>query len=159
MAERCIQEFMPDNVCFGCGTLNPDGLQIHSYLEGDEGVCIWRSQPKYHGWENVVNGGILATVIDCHCMATALATAYKKEGRPLGSEPVYRYATGTITVKYLKPTPNDRPITLKARVVEVSGRKTRLTCEVTVDGVKTTEAEAIAIRVLEGKAAEGSLFK
>jgi len=159
MPESYIQDFMPDNVCFGCGTQNPEGLQIKSYWEGDECVCVWHSQHKYHGWENVINGGILATLIDCHCMATALAAAYRDEGRPMGSQPVYRYATGTITVRYLKPTPNDRPITLRARVVEVKGRKTKLTCEARVNGEKTADAEVIAIRVLEGAPQQGSQFR
>jgi len=159
MSESYFQDFMPDNVCFGCGTENPDGLHIKSYWEGDEGVCIWHSQPKYHGWEKVINGGILATLIDCHCMGTALAAAYRAEGRPMGSEPVYRYATGTITVRYLKPTPNDCPITLRARVVETKGRKTTLACDVIVNGEITTQADVIAIRVLEGTPSKDGPFK
>jgi acyl-coenzyme A thioesterase PaaI-like protein len=146
-----IQDHMPNNVCFGCGTLNPDGLHIKSVMDGDECVAVWQSQEKYHGWENVINGGILATLIDCHSMATALGHAYQEEGRPIGSEPVYRYATGTITVRYLAPTPNDRPITLRARVESTSGRKTRITCDVYADGEKTAEADVIAIRVFEGE--------
>ena len=154
-----FQDHMPDNVCFGCGTLNPDGLQIKSYWEGDEAVCLWRSQPKYHGWENVINGGILATLIDCHCMGTALAAAYRAEGRPMGSDPIYRYATGTITVRYLRPTPNDHPILLRAQVAEMSGRKAKLHCRVVVDGQITAEAQVVGIRVLEGQAVEGSPFR
>ncbi|MGD8759706.1 MAG: PaaI family thioesterase, partial [Anaerolineales bacterium] len=116
-------------------------------------------EPKYHGWKTVINGGILATLIDCHCMGTATAYAYRAEGRPMDTEPVYRYATGTLTVRYLKPTPNDRPITLRARVVKAKGRKTRLSCQVYADGVRTAEAEAIAIRVVEGEPEMHSPFR
>lgn len=144
-----FQDHMPDNVCFGCGNDNPEGLQIKSYWEDDTAVCIWESETKYHGWANLLNGGILATLIDCHCMGTATAAAYKDENRPMDSEPIYRYATGTITVKYLKPTPNDKPIELRAKVTEVKGRKTSLTCEVIVDKVKTAEAEIIGLRVFD----------
>ena len=154
-----FQDHMPGNVCFGCGAENPEGLQIKSYWDGEEGVCVFRSQPRYHGWEAVINGGILATVVDCHTMCTAMADAYRREGRVLGSEPVYRYATGTITVRYRKPTPNDRPIEVRARVVEVNGRRTRLTFEVRADGVVTADGEAIGFRVLEGDPEEGSLFR
>ena len=77
----------------------------------------------------------------------------------MDSEPVYRYATGTLTVRYLKPTPNDRPITLRAQVVEAKGRKTRISCQVYADGEKTAEAEAIAIRVVEGAPEELSPFR
>ena len=153
-----IQDHMPGNVCFGCGINNPDGLQIKSFRQGDEVVAIWESEEKYHGWEKVINGGILATLIDCHSMATALEAAYRAENRPVGSEPVYRYATGTITVRYLKPTPNDRPIELRARTTSLSGRKARVECEVFVDGEKTAEADVIGIRVLEGEAEDESMF-
>lgn len=153
-----IQDNMPDNVCFGCGPLNPDGLQIKSYVVGEECIAVWESEEKYHGWEQVLNGGILATLIDCHSMATALAAAYRRENRPIGSSPVYRFATGTITVRYHEPTPNDQPITLRARVVSMSGRKAKVKCDVYVDGERTADADVLAVRVFEGEARAESPF-
>jgi acyl-coenzyme A thioesterase PaaI-like protein len=151
-----FQDHMPGNVCFGCGSENPEGLQIKSFWEGDEAVCRWQSEEKYHGWAHLLNGGILATLIDCHCMGTAMAHAYRAENRELDSQPIYRYATGTLMVKYLKPTPNDRPIELRARVVGAKGRKTSMTCEVFADGTKTAEAEVIAIRVYDSSTDTGA---
>lgn len=81
---KFFQDYMPGNVCFGCGAENPDGLQIKSFWDGDEGVCTFQSQPKYHGWETVINGGILATLVDCHTMCTAMADAYRREDAPSG---------------------------------------------------------------------------
>ncbi len=144
-----FQDFMPENVCFGCGIHNPDGLQIKSYWEGEEAVCKWESKEKYHGWPNLLNGGILATIIDCHCMGSAMAVAYKNEERGLDSFPEYRYATGTLNVRYLRPTPNDQAIELRAKVVEVKGRKTVFSCDVLVNGLKTAEADVVAIRVYD----------
>ncbi|MEQ8878714.1 MAG: hotdog domain-containing protein [Cyclobacteriaceae bacterium] len=82
-------------------------------------------------------------------MGTAMADAYKREERSLDSEPIYRYATGTLTVKYLKPTPNNKPLELRARVTEVKGRKTTMECKVMADGEVTAEANVIAIRVYD----------
>jgi len=149
---------MPGNVCFGCGKENLEGLHIQSSWEGEDSVCVWNSETRYQGWVELMNGGILATLIDCHCMGTAMAAAYREEGRSLGSEPYYRYATGSIKVDYLKPTPNDRLITLRAQVVEISGRKTRLTCQVYADGEVTARAEVIAVRVFEGVEEQGNPF-
>ncbi len=148
-----FQHHMPDNVCFGCGTENPDGLQIKSYWEGEEAVCHWDSREKYHGWSGILNGGVLATLIDCHCMGTAMAAAYQAEGRALDSEPIYRYATGTLNIRYLKPTPNTH-IELRARVEEIKGRKTTLRCRVFAEGEQTAEAEVIAIRVADSSEAK-----
>lgn len=140
---------MLENVCFGCGIKNPQGLHIKSRWEGEEAICNWASQEKYHGWADLLNGGIIATLIDCHCMCTAMAHAYKLEQRELDSLPEYRYATGTLSVKYLKPTPNTE-VVLRAKVIEVKNKKTVLKCEVFADGTKTAEADVIAIRVYDG---------
>ena len=145
-----FQDHMPGNVCFGCGKENKKGLHIHSYWEGEESVCEWASDTRYQGWVKIMNGGILATLIDCHCMGTAMAAAYRQEGRSLGSEPYYRFATASIKVDYLKPTPNDRPVTLRAQVEEIKGRKTSLTCQAYSDGEMTARAEVVAVRVFEG---------
>jgi len=87
-----FQDYMPGNVCFGCGVDNPDGLQIKSYWDGDESVCNWESKPHHHGWPGLMHGGIISCIVDCHCMCTAMAHAYKVEDRVLGSEPHYKYA-------------------------------------------------------------------
>lgn len=149
MEKDYFQMHMPENVCFGCGINNVNGLQIKSYWEGEHSVCQWKSEEKYHGWANLLNGGIMATLIDCHCMGTAMADAYRRENRHLDSDPIYRYATGTLSVKYLKPTPNDQMITLRAHVTEVKGRKTVMTCEVVVHNEVTALADVIAIRVFD----------
>lgn len=144
-----FQDYMPGNVCFGCGNHNHHGLQIKSWWEEDVALCRWTPQEKYHGWPNLLNGGILATLIDCHCMGTAMAFAYKHENRGLDSLPEYRYATGTLHIKYLKPTPNDQVLELRARVSAVKDRKTTLLCDCIVNGSKTAEAEVVAIRVYD----------
>ena len=149
---------MYGNVCFGCGIKNDESLHVRSYWDGDESVCTWRSEERYRGWVGVMNGGILATLIDCHCMGTAMAAAYKAEGRGLNSEPHYRYATASLKVDYLKPTPNDKPITLRAQVVKLEGRKAKLTCQVFADGVQTAEGEVLGVRVYEGVPEEGNPF-
>lgn len=155
---KYFQDHMPENVCYGCGH-NHDGLQIKSYWDGDESVCEWESKEMYHGWSKLMNGGIMATLIDCHCMGTAMAYAYKVEGRHLDSMPEYRYATGTLSVKYLKPTPNTK-VTLRASVTEVKGRKTVLKCDfLDENGDKTAEADVVAIRVFDSSQDTVSVFK
>ena len=149
MDKDYFQLHMPENVCFGCGINNVNGLQIKSYWDGEEAVCDWQSEEKYHGWANLMNGGIMATLIDCHCMGTAMADAYRRENRSLDSEPVYRYATGTLNIKYLKPTSNEHPVQLRALVTEVKGRKTTMKCEMLSRGEVTATAEVIALRVYD----------
>ena len=150
---------MPENVCFGCGS-NHDGLQIKSFWDGEVAVCQWTSKEHFHGWRGLMNGGIMATLIDCHCMGTAMAHAYQSESRELNTMPEYRYATGTLTVKYLKPTPNDH-VELRTKIVEVKGRKTVMTCDlISSKGEISATADVIAIRVFDSSTDSGeNIFK
>jgi acyl-coenzyme A thioesterase PaaI-like protein len=148
---ECFQDAMPGDVCFGCGAGNAQGLRIRSHWEGEEGVCLFTPLPEHQGWPGITCGGILATLIDCHSMATAMASAVKQESRALGSEPRYRFATGSLNIRYLRPTPNDRPFQVRARVTAVKdGRIFTLACGVYSGGEETVEATVTAFLVYPG---------
>ena len=153
-----FQDHMPGNICYGCGKDHPEGLKIKSYWEGEEAVCVWNSEDKYQGWKGLLNGGVLATLVDCHCMCTALAGAYKYENRSLDSEPVYRFATGTMTIKYTAPTSNDHPIEIRASIKEIKGKKVTMDFTVFSQGQPTAEGEVIAIRVFSSADPVKSVF-
>lgn len=142
-----FQDHMHGNVCFGCGKDNHQGLQIKSYWEGDTSICEWLPEEQHNGWKGVLCGGVMAVLIDCHCICTAIADAHQREESAIWKDTQITYATGTMNIKYLKPAYNDKNVVLKASVKEVKGRKTVISCEAYTDGVKTTEAEVIAIRV------------
>ncbi len=147
-----FQNHMPDNSCFGCGHENEAGLQIRSFWQEDECHCIWQPEPKHQGWPNLICGGIIATLIDCHCMASAMATAIKNENCNVETQPEYRFATGTLTIKYLKPTPLRGVLTLKAKVTNIKQQRIyTLHCDLYVDKLKTVEAEVIAFLVYQEK--------
>ncbi len=147
MEKRSFQELMEGNYCWGCGT-NEHGLQIGSYWSGDEAVCTW--QPKnYHmaGPRHILNGGIIATIIDCHCICTAIAAAYQGEGREINTMPQIWYATASLQISYLKPSSIKESIVLRARVKEVKGRRTVLACSLFSKGEECARAEVVAVRV------------
>ena len=99
---------------------------------------------------DIVNGGIIATVIDCHSVCTAISDAYKRAGRYAGDgkRPLLWYATASLNVQYLKPTPLGMPFTVRARVIEVNRRRTKLSAElVSEDGTLTCTGEVVAAQV------------
>lgn len=151
-----FQDHMPGNICFGCGRENHEGLQISSRWDDGEAVCVWEPEEKYQGWRGLLNGGILATLVDCHCMGTSMAHAVRLENRSMDSSPYYRFATGQMTIRYLKPTPSDRPVEVRAKVVDVKDeRKYTLQAEVwsgsREDGEKVVEAEVISFLVFSSE--------
>ena len=146
--DQAIQDQIPHNHCFGCGTLNPRGLRIKSHLQGEESVCRFQPSPDHMaGPTHVVYGGIIAAVTDCHCVCTAIADAYRVAGRPLGSEPLLWAVTASLKIDYLAPTPIDQPMELRARVRETKGRKRILDCVVRSGGRDCASAEVIAVEV------------
>lgn len=143
-----IQDQIPDNHCYGCGPNNALGMRIKSHWDGEESVCTYEPRPEQcAGPTQYVYGGTIASLIDCHCVGTAIADQYEKEGRNIGEGEVIWCVTGRLTVNYLAPTPIDRPIKLRATISESTNRKTTLKCTVYSDDKPTAEGEVVAIRV------------
>ena len=143
-----IQDHMPRNNCFGCGPTNPDGLRIKSRWAGEETVCVWRPSPFHKaGPDHLLNGGIICTVIDCHSICTAIADAYRREGRPMGADPLIWYVTASLSVSFASPVRINVPLELRARVGEVDGRKTVVGCVLVQQGEVRARGEVLAVRV------------
>ena len=143
-----FQDYMPGDVCFGCGTANDKGLKIRSYWDGDVARCDWKPQTHHQGWAGLTCGGVISSLVDCHCIATAMATAIKNEGRPLDSEPHYLFATGNLNITFLKPTSIDANMRLEAQVTRIKNeKKYTVECNVFVGDEQTAKAEVIALLV------------
>jgi acyl-coenzyme A thioesterase PaaI-like protein len=99
------------------------------------------------GPTHVLYGGIIASLIDCHCVCTAIADAYRTAGRPLGSTPNLWAVTASLRVDYLAPTPLGQPLELRARVVEARGRKRVVACTLRSGGRDRARAEVVAVEV------------
>lgn len=142
-----FQDLLPGLTCFGCGPGNVQGLQIKSYWTSQSrAICRFEPEPHHHGPPNIVNGGIIATVIDCHSVCTAMADAYQRAGRAIGDGPFLSYVTGTLQIVYKAPTPMNTPFEVIAEVGEVTDKKTTIRCEVMSEGNVTATAQVIAIR-------------
>ncbi|HSF80775.1 MAG TPA: PaaI family thioesterase [Anaerolineales bacterium] len=151
MTELAFQDYYPDysSHCYGCGRLNEYGHQIKSYWDGEEAVCHFKPQPYHTAIPGYVYGGLIASLIDCHGTGTAAAAAYRAEGRPMDSQPPLRFLTGSLHVDYLRPTPIDTVLEVRARVKEIKGRKVVVSEELLANGQVCARGEVIAIQVPE----------
>ena len=148
MEALAIQDQLEGSLCFGCGAANPNGLRIKSYYRDSESLCTFLPGPEHSaGPPHVLNGGILATVIDCHGVCTAIAAAYESENRLIGSSPPLWYVTGSLTVDYLLPTPIAQPLVLRARLRESKGRKSWVEVEARSADREVARATVLAVRV------------
>ena len=127
---------------------NEKGLHIRSYWDGELSVCEWRPENYHEGWAGLTCGGVITTLVDCHAIATAMATALKNENRPLGSEPHYTFVTGSLNITFLKPSSVRHPIRLEAKVTKIKyDKKYTVECDVNVDGEKIATAKVVALLV------------
>ncbi len=97
--------------CFVCGKANATGLQIEYRVDPGRGeshadVAI---PERFQGWEKIVHGGILATVLDEAMIYAAGALGHK-------------CVTGEITVRYVKPASTETGYRLEGRILEDKGR-------------------------------------
>lgn len=146
----------PDGICFGCGSKNPHGLRIKSYWDEDNLHVIATYLPNQHltGWPGLVYGGLISCLVDCHSNWTAMANHYRNENRELNSLPGIDCVTGSLAIKYIKPTPMGVLLTLRARVEGKVERKTRVLCEVYAGELLTAIGDSILVRVDVGHLAK-----
>ena len=122
-------------------------MQIKSYWEENEVVCTWKPEEYHLAGNGVLNGGIIATLIDCHSLNTAIAFLSRTESTE--ATKTGAFATGTLTVKYLHPAPIDNPVVLRARVTDMKEKKIIITSSLYSSEIECARGEVIAIRVPE----------
>ncbi len=148
MSEAAFQDQGSVAYCHGCGADNEKGLRIKSYWDGDEAIATWKAQLHHCGGsKSIVNGGIIASLIDCHSLNLAIAQAYRSEGRGIGTAPRIGYVTGKLKVAYLKPTPIDEALQLRARISKIEGRKAWVHCTLSAAGELCARGEVLGIRI------------
>ncbi len=151
MSQKAFQDYYPDHLshCYGCGRLNQQGLHIKSYWDGDETVCRFEPKPYHIAIPGSVYGGLIASLIDCHGTGSAAAFACRAEGREMGTEPYFRFVTGSLHVDYLRPTPLGVPLEVRARAKEIKERKIVVSARVLADGEVCARGEVVAVRLKE----------
>lgn len=157
MSEKAFQDYYPDQLsyCYGCGRLNEHGLQIKSYWDGDEAVAYFLPRPYHIAIPGYVYGGLIASLIDCHSTGTAAAAAYRAAGRPMDSQPPFRFVTASLHVDYLRPTPLGVMLEVRATVKEIKGRKVVVSSTLYANGEVCARGEVVAVQIPEHLIPEG----
>lgn len=109
-----------DDYCFACGRRNPIGLKMQvSYAEAERSASARLRLPReFQGWQAVIHGGILATLLD-EIMAHAV---WKFAGPAL---------TLGLEVQYRRPLAPEEEILVQGRIVAGKGRRLSASGEIT----------------------------
>jgi len=122
------------------GQSNPLAPGLNMWVEGNRAYGTVRCGLAYEGPPGFVHGGFVAAIFD-----QFLGMAQVAGGQP--------GMTGTLTVRYLRPTPLDTELTLSAQMSRTEGRKTLVSGELRAGDEVTATAEGLFVRPSRGMAA------
>lgn len=121
------------------GWSNPLSPRLNMWLEGKKAYGTANCGYAYEGPPGFIHGGFVAAIFD-----QFLGMAQIAGGNP--------GMTGTLTIRYYKPTPLNTDIKLEAEVTRTEGRKTFVTGKIRAgeDEAVTATCEALFIRPVNG---------
>lgn len=108
--------------CFACGKNNPNGLRLSFEVDKEKQTVktTFVASPVFQGWDGIVHGGILSTLLD-----EAMATLVYELG--------LHAITATMEIKFKKPAPILEPLLVHGEVTEVSRRLIRARAHIAKD--------------------------
>lgn len=128
-------DFVADRMCFACGTENPIGLKLQFHRDGEVYVTTFIADQAFQGYQNIVHGGIVATLLD-EVMARYVWELYGPS------------ATAKLEVRYRRPAPCGVPIEVRGWITAVrrGGRALETAAEARLeDGTIVAEATGLVV--------------
>lgn len=106
-----MNTFNDDQYCFACGTQNPSGLKLEFDLDENSGEITAQTSFSRHfqGWQGVLHGGMLSTVLDEVMIKSAFHQGYK-------------CVTVELNVRFRKPALIEKMFTIKGKVTDANKR-------------------------------------
>ncbi len=138
-------QYAPASRCFGCGPANEKGLRIKSRVEGDEVVAEFTPDEHHEAFPNMMNGGIIGALLDCHSNWTAAHHLMKSHN--LDKPPCT--VTADFHVKLRRPTPL-KTVQLRARVVDATEDRCVIEATLEADNKVTATCRGTFVAVKEG---------
>jgi len=143
-----IQDDYPDDFaqCYGCGRLNQAGHHFRTGWQGDQTITLHAPSPANQAIPGFVYGGLIASLIDCHGTGSAALALHRKNGHQPGdgSDPP-RFVTASLTVNFVKPTPQGVLLRAIGTVVEIHPKRWAVTTEVFAGDTLCARGEVIAV--------------
>jgi uncharacterized protein (TIGR00369 family) len=122
--------------CFVCGKDNSAGLQLSFDLDKERQTLqtTFTAGPTFQGWDGIVHGGIISTLLD-EIMAK------------LSYELGYNTVTASLEIRFKKPAPILEPLIVLGEITEVNKRLVRARGRVVKkDGTILAEGKSTLLR-------------
>lgn len=133
--------------CYGCGKNNPAGHKLKSYWNGNDTIAKFTVEHQYSGGvPDHVYGGMIASLFDCHGTASAAAFSNKLRNEVGGErKESVRFVTGSLAVRYIRPTPIGVELTINGSLKSIAGRKVEVDLTLFANGIECATAVMLAI--------------
>jgi uncharacterized protein (TIGR00369 family) len=130
-----MKELKDNQRCYVCGKDNPAGLKVQFDIDKTARTIIGRFTPRreHEGWEGIVHGGIIATLLD---------EAMVKLAAHLGVPAV----SAEITVKFKSPVASGEDLVVTGRIVREIHRLIEAEATVQKGLIVVAEAKGKLIR-------------
>ena len=128
--------------------LFPYPFRLKSFWDRDQSVAHFMPQP-FHcaGSPDIVYGGLLVSLMDCHACNFAMARHYLLEQREIGSDPKIFCVTAQLNISLSKPTPMGHQLEIRAALKSEEGRKTWVSTQVIVDNEVRASGDILVVRL------------
>ncbi len=130
-----------NNRCFACGKENPFGLQVHPDIAPDGTQVKIECIPPDHfqGWENIVHGGILSTLLDEAITYVGIASF---DGPAV---------TAQLDIRFKSPAPAGQKLIVTANRLKIAKRLIEVVAEIKLqDGTQVAEGTGKVMKVAGG---------
>lgn len=125
MADDNARRELQADYCYACAADNPEGLHLRFERTGDDTArteIVMR--PELCGWKGILHGGFVSLLID-ETASWTFALCREEQ----------HFATRSMSVRFLRPTPTGEPLVVTGCVGEDHGKTVEVTAEIhTADG-------------------------
>jgi uncharacterized protein (TIGR00369 family) len=106
-----MNQFNDNNYCFVCGSQNPVGLKLEFQYDEQNREVVSKAifNPHFQGWQGVLHGGLISTVLDEIMIKAAAQNGLK-------------CVTVELNVRFKKPASITKEFIVKGKVKEVRKR-------------------------------------
>jgi len=124
-------EVSDNSYCFICGKDNPLGFKAAIEVDREQrrAQCTVTIPAEFQGWQKMVHGGIIASLLDEVCAHAGMTV----------SESV---VTGELKTRFRRPVPVGREVTASAQVTEQVRRTVLVVAQLHLQGELMASAEA-----------------
>jgi len=119
-----------DRGCFVCGQENASGLQAVFSCDKElkQSFCRLTIGDQFQGWQDIVHGGVIASLLDEACIYAGRAMAET-------------LVTAELSVRYRKPVPVGQEVTIRGEVLEQRRKVLKVKARLELNGEVYAEAD------------------